>query len=243
VDSFGGPVIDPTENVKDLTEAANLRQDDLRGLTKELYETKIASNREMFEAKITGLTNILTRFAAHQRELDRAESERLNAIRQVDREEVAKTAAANQLATTTLANSTVTLADTLRAQVATSRTEAEARLTVFSADVNKRLSSLELSSSERQGKQTVADPQMERLAIMVERLAAREQTSSGKSEGMSDATKMLIGFVGLVATMLSIGAVLVTLVLFLNRAPVPTIYTPAPPQTMLPSTPPQQVPR
>jgi hypothetical protein len=205
VDSSGGPVVDPTQNVKDLTEAGNLRQDDLR----ESYE-------KLFDAKITGLTDMIRTYSIHQRDLDKAESDRLNAIRQVDREEVAKTAAANQTATTTLANSTVTLADTLRTQVGTVAAAAEARLSAFSADVNKRLSALELSNSEGKGKQTVADPQMERLSVMVEKLAAREQTSSGKSEGMSDATKVMLGFIGLVATLLSIGGVLVTLVLFLN---------------------------
>jgi hypothetical protein len=233
VDAMGGAVVDPTENVKALTEAANTRQDDLRD-----------SHEKLFDAKIAALYETVKTAAAHQRELDKAESERLNAIRQVDREEVAKTAAANQTATTTLANSTVTLADTLRTQVGTVAAAAEARLSAFSADVNKRLSALELSSSEGKGKQTVADPQMERLAAMVEKLTAREQSVTGQREGMTDATKILITLVGLFATVLTIAGVLVTLVLFLNRAPAAVpIYTPAPPQTLLPSNPPAGVPR
>jgi len=46
VDFAGGPTVDPTENVKDLSEALSTRQDDLRTLTKELFDTKVAQRGE-----------------------------------------------------------------------------------------------------------------------------------------------------------------------------------------------------
>jgi hypothetical protein len=189
VDSTGGAVIDPTANVQALNEASSQRQDDLRALTKELVDVKIAS-----------LTETIKTFAIHQRELDRAESDRLNSIRQVDREEVTKTAAANQAAITTLATSTATLAETLRTQVAVTASAAESRQSASTAEMTKRLSALELSASASMGKSTVSDPQMERLVLLVERLATAQQVGTGKAQGMSDTAKIVIAVVGLAAT-------------------------------------------
>ena len=42
VDSLGGPVIDPTENVISLVEAEAKRQDDLRRASKELTDEKVS---------------------------------------------------------------------------------------------------------------------------------------------------------------------------------------------------------
>ena len=231
VDKAGGPVIDPTKNVLDLVEREIKRIDDMAKLR--------AQNSD---AKVAALTEKIKLFARHQRALDRAESERLNSIRQVDREEVTKTAAANQAAITTLATSTATLAETLRTQVAVTASAAESRQSASSQELTKRLSALELSASASMGKSTIADPQMERLAILVERLATAQQVGTGKSEGISDATKFLLAGVGLVATLLGIAGVAVTLILFLNRRPESPAYVPAPQGTTLPTAPPT-VPR
>jgi hypothetical protein len=212
VDAGGGPTVDPTQNVKDLSEASNIRQDDLRDLTKELFDAKIDSLRRDMKAA----SRLAKLRATHQRELDHAESDRLNSIRQVDREEVAKTAATNQTATTALANQTSVLAETLRTQVGTVAAAAEARaaavanaaenrLSQFSADVIKRLSALELSSSEGKGKQTVADPQMERLSALVETLARAQATGTGKGEGINLAWVALLGAVSLIVGLITIG--------------------------------------
>jgi len=49
IDQYGDPVIDPTQNVKDLSEASSERQDDLRELTKELFEARNTHTRELAE--------------------------------------------------------------------------------------------------------------------------------------------------------------------------------------------------
>lgn len=66
VDIRGNQVIDPTQNVLDLVEAAIKRQDDLR-------ESEAAHVREIVALR-----------ADYDRELRRAESDRINAIRAVD---------------------------------------------------------------------------------------------------------------------------------------------------------------
>lgn len=187
------PIVDPTKNVLDLVEAANRRQDDLRAADKELSDVK-----HTHEATVTILR------AAHNAELGRlreeyqekiahAESGRLDSIRQVDREEVAKTAVAANTAITTLAKQTNDLAVTLAKTVADTAAAAEARNSAQYSDTNKRLSALELSSSEGKGKQTVVDPQMDKLTTLVEVLARNQATGAGKSEGFDTGWKILTG--------------------------------------------------
>jgi hypothetical protein len=192
-----GVPVDPTQNVKDLSEAANARQDDLRNLTKELYDAKIACIKEMGDLR-----------ERHQRELDHAESERLDSIRQVDREDVNKTAAQALSAIQTLAATTNTTAETLRTQVATTAQATANTLTTITGEINKRLSALELTSSEGKGKQTVADPQMEKLTALVEMLARNQATGTGKSEGISMVGALIMGGVALIGGLLGIAGVL-----------------------------------
>jgi len=230
VDAQGGPVIDPTENVISLSEAGNKRQDDLRDLTKELFDAKISHIAELYKVA-----------ALHQRELDHAESERLDSIRQVDREDVNKTAAQALNAIQTLATTTSTTAETLRTQVATTALASQNQLATITGEINKRLSALELSLSEGKGKQLVADPQSEQLFQAVQTLLRNQATGAGTKQGLSLAWAALVGIVGLFVSALLIGGTLVTLVIFLNRTPSPA-YVPAPAGTTLPAAPPQ-VPR
>src|SRR6185503_58077 len=176
VDAWGGPVIDPTANVIALTEAANKRQDDLR-----------LASEQFFGSKIDALSSRIDDFARAQAKLSKKESQRIDSIRRVDREDVNKIAAT---ATTT--------AETLRAQVATTAGAAQTSLANSMAEVNKRLSAVELSLSEGRGKATVESPMM---AEMVSELKAlrREQSSvaaalsntSGQKQGALSAREMI----------------------------------------------------
>ena len=73
VDSGGNPVVDPTENVKALTEAANLRQDDLR-----------AASDKFNHAEIEHVKEILALTTSYKEKLTIAEAKRIDAIRAVD---------------------------------------------------------------------------------------------------------------------------------------------------------------
>ncbi len=100
MDASGGPVIDPTQNVLDLVNAAIARQDDLR----------MAESRHVRE--------IATLRAEYAAELRKAETERLNAIRAVDVNAVQRAAeVANQQATT-LAAGQAAQADAVRVTLA-----------------------------------------------------------------------------------------------------------------------------
>lgn len=197
VDAAGGAVIDPTKNVLDLVEAERRRQDDLREAERRYFDAENAHVKEMAAMR-----------AMYQEKLDAAESARLDSIRQVDREDVNKTAAQALSAIQTLAATTGTTAETLRTQVATTAQATANALTTITGEINKRLSALELTSSEGKGKQTIADPQYERLSMMVENLTRAQATGSGKSEGISMIGALIMGGVALIGGLLGIAGVL-----------------------------------
>lgn len=187
------PPIDPTANVIALVHAEALAAARLR-------EADIKFN----DARIVQVETLIRLHAHHQRELDAAESARLNAIRQVDREEVTKTAAQALTAIQTLAATTTTTAETLRTQVAATATATATQLATISGEINKRLSALELSSSERTGKQTLADPMMEQLMRRMDSLIETRAGSAGKSAGVSWVAYAAVGAVTLVGTIVGI---------------------------------------
>jgi hypothetical protein len=160
-DASGGPLVDPTQNVKDLTEAANIRQDDLRRET----------NKRIDEA-LLHLTTVVNLHAKHQKALRKAEAARLDSIRQVDREEGNKAVAAAQTAIATLAASNLTTAETLRTQVATTAQAAATSLANSMGEVNKRLSALELSSSAGSGRGQGAQNLWAIIAVAISVLVA-----------------------------------------------------------------------
>jgi hypothetical protein len=234
VDKHGGPVIDPTENVLALVQAANERQDDLRDLTKEMFDNKHIHTRALVQMQ-----------SDYQRQLDIAESRRLDAIRQVDREDVTKSATQALTAIQALAQETRTTAETLRAQNAAMMAARDAQASAMFGEITKRLSALELQISEGKGKQAVVDPQMDRLTSLVETLAQQQAAGQGKTAGIGATWGILLGVVGLVSTLLMIGGVVVTIALFMSRGGVDSapIYVPAPAGTALPSNPPGPTPR
>lgn len=183
VDYENSPAVDPTDAVRELVLAGEKRQDDLRLLTKELYDSKNSCAKELSELRERYHEAIGRLREEHQAKMMAAEAGRLDSIRQVDREEVSKTAVAANTAITTLAKQTNDLATTLAKQVADTALAAEARNSAQYSDTNKRLSALELSSSEGKGKQTVADPAMDKLVLVVGELAKAQAMGSGKTQG------------------------------------------------------------
>jgi hypothetical protein len=225
VDANGNAVVDPTKNVLDLVEAANKRQDDLRQAAQAMAELRATHQHELGEMR-----------AKHQRDLAMAEAQRLDSIRQVDREDVNKTAAQALAAIQTLATVTSTTAETLRTQVATTATAAANQLATITGEINKRLSALELSSSEGKGKQAYVDPQMDRLSNLVEALARAQANESGREKGMSTSWAVLLGAVSIAAAMWGI----------FGRGAAPAVaapqvvYVPAPATSTAPVTAPQR---
>jgi len=218
IDFTGGPVVDPTENVKDLSEALSQRQDDLRDINNLYLLQRVIAVEEV--AKIR---------AEHVKEINALEANRLDKIRQVDILNASRSEERAGEAIKTLATQTATNAETLRTMVATSATTLATQLTNLFAESNKRISALELASSEGRGKQAVSDPQLERLSTIVEQLVSSRAQTTGKSEGIGASWLVLLGLVSLIGGLIVIG----TFVFVTMRSPAApvtpqVIYVPAP---------------
>lgn len=202
-DGLGNP-IDPTANVIALTRAANQRQDDLRKETNRRYDAEILHLREMifFRSELANLR------AQHQSELRAAESARLDAIRQIDREEGNKAATASQTAIATLAATASTTAETLRTQVATTALAQQNSFATSNAEIQKRLSALELAGSEGRGKQAVADPIFSELVQEMKSLRQSRSQVTGKSEGINFIGALIVGIVVVLSGCAGIAGVL-----------------------------------
>lgn len=161
--SGGELTIDPTENVKALSAAANQRQDDLRALTKELFHAEI----QVLDVTISGLEKRMILRAEHAkeirqietehaREIRRTETERVNAIRQVD--VLAGNTAADRalVAIQTLASQTTAERETLRNLVTTTAATVAAQTGQEFARMHEEISALQKSSYEGVGKGTGA---------------------------------------------------------------------------------------
>jgi hypothetical protein len=240
VDASGGPVIDPTANVVALTKAAVQRLDDVQNLHNLLTDEKVRriEREQALHSEIGALR------AQHQRDLDALESKRLDAVRTVD-QVTSKTEADRQAAAVAaLAAAAATTAETLRSAVNTSATNLATQLDRTVTQITERIAALEKSSYTGEGKQTVADPMLGKMLDRMETVLGTQTRVAGKSEGINAMWLVIVGAVGLLGTLVMMGALAVTLVVFLSRptAVAPPAYLNAPPGTMLPS-PPSTVPR
>lgn len=85
--------------------------------------------------------------------------------------------------------------------------------------------------------------ELKNLRLELASVKDAQSQGKGRDEGGDKSQALMFAAVGLVATLLSIGGVIVAVVVFLNRdAPAP-IYVPAPTGTTLPAAPPSGVPR
>lgn len=133
VDSAGGPVVDPTQNVLDLVNAAIERQDDLRDLESRHVREMIQLRGE-FEDRLRD-----------------AETKRIDAIRAVDVGAVNRAAEVAALQATTLAGQVAQSAETLRTQVAAAATAATVALAAALEPIQKDIADLRRAQYEAQG--------------------------------------------------------------------------------------------
>ncbi len=190
VDAQGVPAIDPTENVKALTEAANLRQDDLRDL-----------NNRRIDAELAHLHFVSDLRATHMKEIRELESRRLDAIRQVDVTAVKTEADRALAAIQALAATTATNAENLRTALQNTAQTIAKQTSDTVQQITERIAALEKSSYEGAGKQAVADPMMAELVTTMKSLREGRATDAGKSEGYGNvktAVLFVIAIVGFV---------------------------------------------
>jgi hypothetical protein len=231
IDAHGGPVIDPTANVLALVEAANRRQDDLREMNNARIDAELRNQEQMADLR-----------ASHQTALDTLEAKRLDAVRSVDQLAVKTEADRSAAAIAALATAAATTAETLRSAVNTSAINLATQLDRTVTAITERIAALEKSSYTGQGKQAIADPMMEQLIAEMRNVTAQRAADRGRSDGMSDTAKAIIGGLGLLLT-------LSALYTFTQQRPAASppapqvIYVPAPAGALLPTTPPQPTPR
>jgi len=218
VDAGGGPTIDPTKNVLDLVAAAVRREDDLREAERRFNATEIAHVKELARLR-----------AGHSREIRILDADRLEKVRQVDQLNADRLAQQIRDAVDTLATTTAATAETLRNQGAATAAVVAGQTERIVNPILERLAALERASYTGQGRQAIADPQMERLAALVDKLATSQSTSTGNTAGRA-ATWAAVG--SLILLLLALAG------FFGLRSQQPEIrYLPAPTAQTAPAAP------
>jgi hypothetical protein len=149
VDSHGGAVVDPTQNVLDLVDAAVRRLDDLRAVTLDALRRE-AEMRADYEGR-----------------LRTAETARIDAIRAVDVGAVNRAAEVSAAQALTLATQVATSAETLRTQVAAAATASNVALAAALEPIQKDIADLRRVQYETAGgKDRTADTRLNIGAIL-----------------------------------------------------------------------------
>jgi phage terminase Nu1 subunit (DNA packaging protein) len=207
-----GNVIDPTKNVLDLVDAAVMRIDDMAELRAVIADEKIAR----MEREWIHLEAMASLREQHAREARESEAKRLDAIRDNDRSTLTATTAQSQQSIQALATAATTTAEVLR-----NNTERVV------SPILDRLTSIETTVNRGIGRSAVADPQISELMIEMRKLSTSRDIGTGKSEGMSDSAKLLIGALTIMTALM--GAYTFSQKAAATAAPVPpiTIVMPA----------------
>jgi hypothetical protein len=148
VDASGSPVIDPTENVKDLMEASIKSITALSEAQALLTDEKI----KRMERECIHQDTIANLREEHNKEIRRMESDRVDKIRSVDVANAAATAAQLLSAVTTLATTQQGTAETLRNQVSATAAAVASQTERVINPIIERLALLEKSSYTGAGK-------------------------------------------------------------------------------------------
>lgn len=206
VDPYGQPVVDPSENVKALSEAANKRQDDLREANDKLIQSQLLGIKETLAmraefARLLGaaearrLDEQAMLRAGYADQLASAEAKRIDAIRAVDVNAVAVASQRTADQATVLANQVAQSAEALRTLVASTAATVAAAQAQLGATLSGRLTTLEQAQYKGEGRSLYADPQMQDLVAQVKTLAANSQSGTGKSSGITAAVGYMIAAV------------------------------------------------
>lgn len=261
VDATGNAVIDPTKNVEDVIAALSKSNAELRAADNRYYDLALSEHRRNDDAGHLHLKEMADLRASYHKEIRSSDLAVAAQTRLVDVGGQAGSAASIATAVQTLATAAARDAQVLRdavsstsatlaKQVADTAAAQQIQTNLANAAMDARVAKLELISAQGSGRQSVSEPQMERLTRLVEALS-RDQTAGGarieanketKDDGRQT-TNMIIGVVGL---LLALGLAIVGFRSAESGKPQPQpqiIYVPAPAGSLLPTTPPQTPPR
>jgi len=239
VDASGGQVVDPTENVKALSLAANKRQDDLREAFEKLVVAELdhvkqvsiirsahSHERDLLLKEVSEIRAsnanekdvLQAKFYEQLRDMEskfndkirELESNRLNAIRQVDVLAVNTAADRAAAALATLAVTTAANAENLRNALNTTATTIASQTADTVAAITGRLSALERSMYEGKGKETVSDPVMAALLVEVKNLREMRSSAEGVNRGIGISWGVVVAAVAFVSALTGIIGFLAT---------------------------------
>jgi hypothetical protein len=183
VDRVGNPVVDPTKNVLDKVGDAILRLDDLASLraehTKEMLDlraverdTAVSHIKETADLRATLEERIASLRASHAAQLAEKETDRLDAIRAVDRDAVTRAAEASAAQASVLAAQVQASAEQVRGQVEQTRIQFAATLGAALEPIQKDVADLRRVQYEQAGQQGATTPISEQLAPLLKEIAS-----------------------------------------------------------------------
>jgi hypothetical protein len=149
---MGGPVIDPTKNVLDLTNAANKRQDDLR----EMYNRFMGAEIARLEERTKRVEQISDLRAEHAREVNMIHQSHDREIHKMEQDKLAAFRASDEMARITEANRSLAAIQVVERTLNSTATALASQNAENNVEVNRRLAALEKSSYEGAGKGTGA---------------------------------------------------------------------------------------
>lgn len=228
VNASGQRAADPSQNVKELNEAAQKRQDDLREASERFLLARLEdlrkANEQQYEnsallraAESRRLDDLNAQRAEYERRLAEAESKRIDAIRAVDVNAVQNATERAVEQASVLALQLDRTAETSRSLVSTTEQSLAASQRQSFSEFSNRITALENSQSFGQGRQTVSDPALVALAEQVKALAEAQSTKTGEETGSSNTIYYIVTALGAVLTLLTIGGIVGGLALALRR--------------------------
>jgi hypothetical protein len=202
------PLLDPTINVQNLLQAAVMRQNDLREAEThridERFDKEQKRINEMVALRADQLVEISTIRADYERLLTGAEAKRIDAIRAVDVAAVQVERERAYAQAAVLATQVSNSADTLRASMASNAAALATQLSGAVQTLSDRISTLERTSYEGQGKEKRDDPAMARLVELISSMRTELTENRGRGMGANALWGYVIGAIGLIATLGSI---------------------------------------
>jgi hypothetical protein len=228
VDSAWNPTVDPSENVKALSEAANTRQDDLRNASERYCTLEVMHVKELAEQHAMHDRELHATEERYTQQLREAEAKRIDAIRAVDVNAVSVAAERSADQASVLAAQVTQSADALRTLVATTAAAQAQAQQQTDAAMSERITKLEQAQYTGAGRASFADPQMEALITQMKALTASNAVSAGKGQGIGLSWGVIIGIGTLILALSSLPSILTAV-----RGPV-TAAAPAP-QMQIPS--------
>lgn len=223
----GTRAIDPTDNVLALVQAAVKSQSDLREADNRYYDMALKEHHRNDEASHAHLKEMAGLRAEYSKDVRASDQKAAEKTREVDVLAGGASAKALADAVSQLQATTDRNAETLRIQVNANATTLAKQVsdaavaTQLQTDnlfrrLDERLIVLERGAATGAGRQSVADPQTERLMHQMEVFMAAQAKSTGKDEGVSKSGAIALGAVTLISVLMGIGSFIYSA----NRPPV-----------------------